>query len=363
MPPRFDIAVLGATGFTGRLIVEELRRQGVRVAAAGRRPTELEAVAGDPAAVLRTDVRDPRSLEALAEATRVLVNTVGPFNRFGDAVADAALAAGAHYVDTTAEQSWIRRLHQRLRTFAHDAGVAFVPAQAVDFAPALTAAHLLAQDLGALRSLHVTHWLDQYKTSRGTAISAIAAVSEPAFALRDGQPVLLDDLYEWSARRHIDLPRGYREVPFPSAEPILLPGELNGLRDVDSYLALPGARGHAFAVFQKLLSGDRRPSPQHIAHLERLVAWRATDPAPAERATARWAVVARATGANGRTAALRVSGQDVYLSTARLAANGAIRLASASRVNGGVGSLAAALGTAAAADCCRDSGATIEQLN
>jgi short subunit dehydrogenase-like uncharacterized protein len=40
-------------------------------------------------------------------------NMVGPFITFGDVVAEAALAAGCHYLDTTGEQDWV--LHAKSR--------------------------------------------------------------------------------------------------------------------------------------------------------------------------------------------------------------------------------------------------------
>ena len=50
------------------------------------------------------DVEDPASLQDGFKDISVVLTTVGPFRRYGAPVVQAALDAGIHYVDTTAEQ-------------------------------------------------------------------------------------------------------------------------------------------------------------------------------------------------------------------------------------------------------------------
>src|SRR5450759_5829888 len=74
------ISVLGATGYTGRLIVRELKRRGAAVLAAARNREKLQRLAADVGDLETTqaDVHDPASLERLAQRSRVIINTVGP---------------------------------------------------------------------------------------------------------------------------------------------------------------------------------------------------------------------------------------------------------------------------------------------
>ena len=51
---------------------------------------------------------DLESLTELFRGAKVVCNMVGPFARFGHETVQAALAAGAHYIDTTGEQDWVR---------------------------------------------------------------------------------------------------------------------------------------------------------------------------------------------------------------------------------------------------------------
>ena len=108
------VVVYGASGYTGRLICEYLREYHVPFVAAGRDADKLTAsmtsnVAGIETAdyeVVET-AHDVGSLTDLFKGSSVVLNTVGPFSKWGPEVVEACLAAGVHYTDTTGEQDWL----------------------------------------------------------------------------------------------------------------------------------------------------------------------------------------------------------------------------------------------------------------
>ena len=93
----YDLVLLGATGFTGRLTAAYLAEHvpaGAQWALAGRDGARLEAVrdavtAAHPAGVgpglVTADVTDAASLRDLAESARVVATTVGPYLEHGEA--------------------------------------------------------------------------------------------------------------------------------------------------------------------------------------------------------------------------------------------------------------------------------------
>src|SRR5829696_6726555 len=104
------IVVFGATGYTGRLVSEALVGSGARPVLAARNAETLEGLAGELGGGLETqtaDVGRPESLRALVERGDVLVSCVGPFNEYGDPAVEAAIDAGAHYIDSTGESRFI----------------------------------------------------------------------------------------------------------------------------------------------------------------------------------------------------------------------------------------------------------------
>src|SRR3954470_9625311 len=109
MPRR--IVVFGATGYTGELVTRALVERGARPVLAARSQEKLDKLAAEltttePLETQTADVGDQRSVRTLVERGDVLVSTVGPFARWGDAAADAAVDAGALYIDSTGEPAF-----------------------------------------------------------------------------------------------------------------------------------------------------------------------------------------------------------------------------------------------------------------
>jgi len=114
-----DVVLLGATGFTGRLVAERIAVQGpddLRWTIAGRDESRLRAVAASLPAhrpapeVVVADVTDPHSLRRLAASTRVLATTVGPYMEYGEPVVAACAEVGTDYVDLTGEPEFVDRV-------------------------------------------------------------------------------------------------------------------------------------------------------------------------------------------------------------------------------------------------------------
>ena len=149
----YDVVVLGATGFTGALTAEYLAghaSDSTRWAIAGRNRSKLEKVRGrlgegqEELPLVEADVGDSRSLRVLAESTKVLITTVGPYIRYGEPVVAACAAAGTDYVDLTGEPEFVDLMWLRYHEQAESTGARLVHSCGFDSVP---------YDLGALFSV------------------------------------------------------------------------------------------------------------------------------------------------------------------------------------------------------------------
>jgi hypothetical protein len=146
--PEPEIAVVGAGGFVGRRVVEALAAAGVRVVACGRRGLELPGVGIAPERVRIADAQDRAALARAVAGARVVVNAAGPLRETAAPVLEAALAAGAHYVDVGGEQAVLRSLYERYESAVRKAGLVALPGAGLDcligdLAVAWAAAHLV----------------------------------------------------------------------------------------------------------------------------------------------------------------------------------------------------------------------------
>lgn len=61
-------------------------------------------------------------LDALAKKTRLIINTVGPYCKYGEPVVKACAQNGTHYVDVTGESPWVKDMVERYHEKARETG-------------------------------------------------------------------------------------------------------------------------------------------------------------------------------------------------------------------------------------------------
>ena len=136
MQPAFDVIVFGASGFTGRLVADYLNTaygagDEVAWAMAGRKLDKLADVRreiGAPARLplLAADASDPAAMAALVRQARVVITTVGPYQRHGQALVEACAQAGTDYVDLCGEPGWMAQMIPLLEAPARASGARIV---------------------------------------------------------------------------------------------------------------------------------------------------------------------------------------------------------------------------------------------
>jgi short subunit dehydrogenase-like uncharacterized protein len=139
----YDIVLYGATGFVGKLTAEYLAKAGgkARIALAGRSTDRLRAIRdtlGESAQswqLLTADAASPKTLDAMAEQTQVVVTTVGPYSRYGLPLVAACAAAGTDYADLTGEPPFMRESIDLYHKQAQDTGARIVHACGFDSIP------------------------------------------------------------------------------------------------------------------------------------------------------------------------------------------------------------------------------------
>src|SRR5262249_15709799 len=133
---KFDIVVYGATGFTGRLVAEYLAAHyrgdaGLKWAMAGRSKEKLATVRDEIGApkdtpLIVADASDPASLKAMAEQTKSVITTVGPYMHYGNELLAACVAAGVDYFDLCGEPIWMRQKIEQHEAAAKQSGARIV---------------------------------------------------------------------------------------------------------------------------------------------------------------------------------------------------------------------------------------------
>jgi short subunit dehydrogenase-like uncharacterized protein len=248
------IVLFGATGYTGRLTAGALVARGERPLLAGRNGELLAAMASGLGGLETAiaDVSEPATVRALLDPSDVIVATVGPFARFGDAAAEAAIEAGASYLDSTGEPAFIRRVFEHFGPPAGAAGAGLLTAFGYDWVPGNLAGALALREAGEGATRVDVGYFSTGGTggmSGGTRASLAGAMVDPAFEWREGiracRPAARVRTFDAAGKERPGVSVG-------SSEHFSLPRLHPGLREVNVYLGWFGGASRAMQAFSAI---------------------------------------------------------------------------------------------------------------
>jgi short subunit dehydrogenase-like uncharacterized protein len=301
------IAVYGASGYTGKLVVAELIRRGITAVLVGRDVRRLAAVDAPGADRRQADADDDAALVRAFRDCDAVINCAGPFTVAGLSVVRAAVAAGCQYVDIAGEQLYLQQVFESVD--ASSGGVAVVPGLNDDGLPSDLLASLVAERIEPVRDLVVGLQLIRGSAppTRGTLRSALANLetfTTGGLGYSDGR---------WDQR----IPAYRTSLRFLDGEAVpVVKFPLPAVVTVPRHLPARQVEGVTTA---DVVPGFAAVTPELIESLPE-------GPPAASRRDARWIIVVEATGEDGRQARGIVQGTDMQGITAVIAVEGARRL-------------------------------------
>lgn len=297
------VALLGASGYTGRLVARALDARGIDFVAAGRSPSRVREAVDDLASavdVRRVNVHERDTLDALCGDVDVLITTVGPFTELGRPALESAVRMGSHYLDSTGEQPFMRWAFATQARSAADAGVTAVPACGYDFVPGDLLAHLAAAAVPRAREIHASYLVrgPGMVWSQGTRRSIAAVMGGPSAAF-EGERLVDEGVAEVRRLSWFPKPVGPRHAAsFPGGEPLTVPRHVPDVETVRTYFAVPGILAEAGQFAANLVSWE---PAKRLAR--RVLTAGSGGPSPERRRRVRWACVVEAS--SGGTTTIR----------------------------------------------------------
>jgi len=164
--------IYGASGYTGQWVVEETARvinnkeKGLTWAVAGRNKAKLEEVLSKASKITGLKLQDVPIIEAdnskenslveMARKAKVVLNCVGPYRFYGEAVVKACVQEGANHIDISGEPQYIETMQLKYGKEAAEKGIYIISACGYDSIPAdLGLSYLANQFQGDVNSIEV----------------------------------------------------------------------------------------------------------------------------------------------------------------------------------------------------------------
>ena len=185
----YDLVVYGSYGYTGKLVVRECLKRGLKVLLSGRNAASLEQQASETGLpFLAVGIDDHSPLVEMLGQARVVLHCAGPFMQTARQMSAACLAAGTHYLDITGEHQVFQDL-AGLNEQAVARGIVIMPGTGFDVVPTDCMAAYLKQQMPDASGLLLAFGMKPTGVSRGTAKTALRSIGSTTLMRRGGKLV------------------------------------------------------------------------------------------------------------------------------------------------------------------------------
>jgi short subunit dehydrogenase-like uncharacterized protein len=307
------LLLYGATGYTGRLIVAEALRRGLRPILAGRRAEALAALAAEAGLSYRVAIlENPESLERALDGVGAVLHAAGPFVDTAQPMLNACLRTGSHYLDITGELMVMEALAAR-GADARRRGIMVMPGVGFDVVPSdCLAAHVAARLPSATRLVLAIRGLAL--STRGSARTLIRYAGLDRTVRRGGQLVRVP---AGSLERQFDFGDGPERCLNVGWGDVATAWFTTGIPDIEVYFdALPMREA---MLASSRTAGGILQLPVWQAWLNAAAGWLPEGPTAAQREDGEMRLLAEVTDAAGRCARARLRTPEAYACTATTA--------------------------------------------
>lgn len=270
------IVVYGSYGYTGRLIINELKKKSFNIILAGRKHDALQKQSEEtdyPFEVV--DVDDSVNLKKILSKASLVLHCGGPFRFTAKAMVDACLETKTHYTDITGEWQ-VFELLAGYDEAAKQAGIQIMPGTGFDVVPSDCMAFHLKKRLPSATHLQLAFAMVPGGMSRGTKKSMVESLGYGGVMRKDnelvpftlGKDVLDLDFGKFTTKttriQWGDISTAWRSTGIPTIEVFAgaSVGSIRGLRISNYASALLRQRWIKNFLLNKIDKGSSGPSDE-----------------------------------------------------------------------------------------------------
>ncbi|CAN5178589.1 saccharopine dehydrogenase NADP-binding domain-containing protein [soil metagenome] len=184
-----SIVVFGSYGYTGQLIVKELKKNHHNVILAGRDEEKLKHQSEQTGYAYEVaDIDNSEALTRLLSKAKIVIHCAGPFRDTAKQMVAACLKTKTHYTDITGEFKVFEHL-VLYDSAAKKAGIMIMPGVGFDVVPSDCLALHLKNLLPSATHLQLAFTSLKGGASRGTALTAAEGLGQGSFIRSGGKLV------------------------------------------------------------------------------------------------------------------------------------------------------------------------------
>ncbi len=201
---KYDFVVYGATGFTGKLVVEYAINQyesnnEISWAIAGRNNEKLEHVQEKynlPSNIgkIVVDSNDQNSIDEMVSQTKCVLTTVGPYQLYGEKIVKTCISTGTDYVDLCGEPGFMHKIISECSAEAKETGARIVFSCGFDSIPFDLGFLFVQEEVMAKLNKYASSVRGRVRAMNGEFSGGTAASMKATMAALQSNPELINIL-------------------------------------------------------------------------------------------------------------------------------------------------------------------------
>ena len=201
---KYDFVIYGATGFTGKLVVEYAIKQynnnnEVSWAIAGRNNEKLEHVQEKynlPSNIgkIVVDSNDQNSIDEMVSQTKCVLTTVGPYQLYGEKIVKTCISTGTDYVDLCGEPGFMHKIISECSAEAKETGARIVFSCGFDSIPFDLGVLFVQEEVMAKLNKYASSVRGRVRAMNGEFSGGTAASMKATMAALQSDPELINIL-------------------------------------------------------------------------------------------------------------------------------------------------------------------------
>ena len=201
---KYDFVIYGATGFTGKLVVEYAIKQynnnnEVSWAIAGRNNEKLEHVQEKynlPSDIgkIVVDSNDQNSIDEMVSQTKCVLTTVGPYQLYGEKIIKTCISTGTDYVDLCGEPGFMHKIISECSVEAKETGARIVFSCGFDSIPFDLGVLFVQEEVMAKLNKYASSVRGRVRAMNGEFSGGTAASMKATMAALQSNPELINIL-------------------------------------------------------------------------------------------------------------------------------------------------------------------------
>ncbi len=304
------IALIGAYGYTGQLICEELKSSGFKFSVYGRDFHKLIQLKNSNSFITHTlaiDIRQKEDVLQVLNANDIIINCAGPFTEESAVLLHQIVLLGKTYLDITGEVEFVKKSRELYHSIACTHNALVLHGNAFESLIADLGIQLLTKNKSPLRSIKTFYQFNQMKCSPGTRMTMKLSKFRDSLKIKNHNWVL-DNKTESPQKLNLPKQDNYSAIAYPLPE-IAYSFWNHHVKEAASYLILP----HSEALFYSKSKKTGNP----LSLLDEIRLRKKEGPRTEERKHQKSNVFIEVDYYNGKSNTLLLESVDMYLTTAK----------------------------------------------